>query len=187
VIGVIRNNTRKMSNLIDDLLAFSRLGKKAFSWSLVDMEALIREDILPGVLSGSEKGTGVDVTLSPLPRAWGDRTLLAQVWTNLLSNAVKFSEKREKPSVRVEGRVETEEVVYTVRDNGVGFDMQYYDKLFKVFQRLHAQAEFPGTGVGLAIVQRVIARHGGRVWAESQSNEGAAFHFSLPVRDSPPV
>ena len=187
VIGVIRNNTRKMSNLIDDLLAFSRLGKKAFAWSLVDMEALIREDILPGVLSGSEKGTGVDVTLSPLPRAWGDRTLLAQVWTNLLSNAVKFSEKREKPSVRVEGRVETEEVVYTVRDNGVGFDMQYYDKLFKVFQRLHAQAEFPGTGVGLAIVQRVIARHGGRVWAESQSNEGAAFHFSLPVRDSPPV
>lgn len=187
VIGVIRNNTRKMSNLIDDLLAFSRLGKKAFSWSLVDMEALIREDILPGILSGGGKGAGVDVTLSPLPRAWGDSTLLAQVWTNLLSNAVKFSEKREKPSVRVEGKVEMGEVVYTVRDNGVGFDMQYYDKLFKVFQRLHAQAEFPGTGVGLAIVQRVIARHGGRVWAESQLNEGAAFHFSLPARDGPPV
>ena len=186
VIGVIRSNTRKMSNLIDDLLAFSRLGKKAFSWSLLDMDALLREDVLPGVLSGNE-GRLVDVRISSLPQAWGDRTLLAQVWTNLLSNAVKFSEKTEKPAVQVEGRLETDEVVYTVRDNGVGFDMQYYDKLFKVFQRLHAQAEFPGTGVGLAIVQRVIARHGGRVWAESRPDEGASFHFSLPRRNGPAV
>ena len=186
VIGVIRSNTRKMSNLIDDLLAFSRMGKKAFSWSLVDMEALLHE-ILPGVLSGSERGYAVDVSLSALPEAWGDRTLLTQVWANLLANAVKFSEKSEKPTVWVEGETIEEDIVYTVRDNGVGFDMQYYDKLFKVFQRLHAQAEFPGTGVGLAIVQRVISRHGGRVWAESRPGEGASFHFSLPKRNGPAV
>ncbi len=186
VIGVIRSNTRKMSNLIDDLLAFSRMGKKAFSWSLVDMEALLHE-ILPGILSGSEKGYAFDVSLSALPAAWGDRTLLTQVWANLLANAVKFSEKSEKPTIWVEGETIGEDVVYTVRDNGVGFDMQYYDKLFKVFQRLHAQAEFPGTGVGLAIVQRVISRHGGRVWAESRPGEGASFHFSLLKRNGPAI
>ena len=186
VIGVIRSNTRKMSNLIDDLLAFSRMGKKAFSWSLVDMEALLHE-ILPGILSGSEKGYAFDVSLSALPAAWGDRTLLTQVWANLLANAVKCSEKSEKPTIWVEGETIGEDVVYTVRDNGVGFDMQYYDKLFKVFQRLHAQAEFPGTGVGLAIVQRVISRHGGRVWAESRPGEGASFHFSLLKRNGPAI
>ena len=186
VIGVIRNNTRKMSNLIDDLLAFSRMGKKAFSWTLVDMNELVRE-ILSGILSARENETAVEVFTSDLPPAWGDRTLLTQVWTNLLSNAVKFSGKSDKPSVHVDGTTESEEIVYTVRDNGVGFDMQYYEKLFKVFQRLHAQAEFPGTGVGLAIVQRVISRHGGQVWGESVPGEGATFHFSLPKRTGPPV
>jgi PAS domain S-box-containing protein len=186
VIGVIRNNTRKMSNLIDDLLAFSRMGKKAFSWTLVDMNELVRE-ILSGILSARENETAVEVFTSDLPPAWGDRTLLTQVWTNLLSNAVKFSGKSDKPSVHVDGTTESEEIVYTVRDNGVGFDMQYYEKLFKVFQRLHSQAEFPGTGVGLAIVQRVISRHGGQVWGESVPGEGATFHFSLPKRTGPPV
>ena len=181
VIGVIRSNTLKMSALIDDLLAFSRMGKKAFAWTLVDMEGLVRE-ICQGFLSDRQGASPVTIDIGCLPPAWGDRALLAQVWTNLLSNAVKFSEKNEKPVVRVEGVAGSDEIVYGVRDNGVGFDMQYYDKLFKVFQRLHAQSDFPGTGVGLAIVQRVVSRHGGRVWGESRPGEGASFHFSLPVR-----
>lgn len=181
-IQVIRKNTLKMSALIDDLLAFSRMGKKAFAWTLVDMEGLVRE-IGQGILSDRADASPVTIDIGCLPPAWGDRALLAQVWTNLLSNAVKFSEKIEKPVVRVEGVAGTEEIVYTVQDNGVGFDMQYYDKLFKVFQRLHAQADFPGTGVGLAIVQRVVSRHGGRVWGESRPGEGASFYFSLPVRE----
>uniref|UniRef100_A0A7C3QTU8 histidine kinase n=1 Tax=Leptospirillum ferriphilum TaxID=178606 RepID=A0A7C3QTU8_9BACT len=182
VIGVIRNNTLKMSALIDDLLAFSRMGKKAFAWTLVDMDGLVRE-ILQGILSDRADASSVTIDIGCLPPVWGDRALLAQVWTNLLSNAFKFSEKNEKPVVRVEGMAGPAEIVYAVRDNGVGFDMRYYDKLFKVFQRLHAQADFPGTGVGLAIVQRVVSRHGGRVWGESRPGEGASFYFSLPVRE----
>ena len=120
------------------------------------------------------------VTVDPLPPAPGDRTLIRQVWVNLLSNAVKFSAKAPAPVIRVCGRTEDTEFIFSVRDNGVGFEMQYYNKLFGVFQRLHSAEEFPGTGVGLAIVKRVVTRHGGRVWAEGKPDEGATFYFALP-------
>ncbi len=116
-----------------------------------------------------------------MPVGYGDRSLLKQVWANLMQNALKYSSKRDRPRVDIGGRAEGAETVYWVRDNGVGFDMKYYDKLFGVFQRLHGADEFPGTGIGLAIVQRVVARHGGRVWGEGKAGEGAAFYFALPL------
>lgn len=183
LLGVIRDNSRKMGNLIDDLLAFSRLGRKRLEGQPVDMESLVRE-VCQEVLS---KDPGMlPISFGPLPASWGDRALLYQVWVNLLSNAVKFSSKKEEPSVKVEGILGEDEVIYSVRDNGVGFDMQYYGKLFGVFQRLHSTDEFPGTGVGLAIVQRVVSRHGGRVWAEGEEGKGATFFFSLPLRPAEP-
>jgi light-regulated signal transduction histidine kinase (bacteriophytochrome) len=138
------------------------------------MEAIIGE-------VWTELGAGAPARLKtgPLPAARGDRALLRQVWANLLGNALKFSGKREAPEIEISARSETGEVVYCVRDNGAGFDMRYYDKLFGVFQRLHREDEFPGTGVGLAIVRRIVSLHGGRVWAESKVDEGAKFYFSL--------
>jgi light-regulated signal transduction histidine kinase (bacteriophytochrome) len=118
--------------------------------------------------------------MQSLPAVSGDRSLLRQVWVNLLSNALKYSGTRKRPVIEVSGEENADEAVYCVKDNGVGFDMQYYDKLFGVFQRLHSSQEFPGTGVGLAIVQRVVTRHGGRAWAQGQVGEGAKFCFSVP-------
>jgi light-regulated signal transduction histidine kinase (bacteriophytochrome) len=110
----------------------------------------------------------------------GDHALLMHVWTNLISNAIKYSAKKEQPSIEIGSESQSHEIVYHVRDNGAGFDMKYADKLFGVFQRLHRTKDFEGTGVGLAIVQRIVARHGGRIWAEAKVNEGATFFFSLP-------
>jgi len=116
----------------------------------------------------------------PLPEARADRSLIRQVWVNLLSNAVKYSSACAEPMIEIGGDINNKENIYYVKDNGAGFDMQYYDKLFSVFQRLHRPEDFPGTGVGLAIVNRVITRHGGRVWAEGKVNDGATFYFTLP-------
>ena len=121
----------------------------------------------------------ISLRVGDLPEARGDGALLRRVWANLLSNAVKFSAARERPEIRVEGNVVDGEVVYSVQDNGVGFDMKYVDKLFGVFHRLYGQHEFEGTGVGLALVRRIVTRHGGRVWAEGKLNEGATFSFTL--------
>jgi light-regulated signal transduction histidine kinase (bacteriophytochrome) len=123
----------------------------------------------------------------PLPNTEGDPALLAQVYINLISNAVKYSAKKENPEVDIGATEKDDEIVYYVKDNGAGFDMQYAHKLFGVFQRLHSNEEFEGTGVGLAIVQRIIVKHGGKVWAEGKPNEGAAFYFSLPKTFNPPV
>jgi signal transduction histidine kinase len=179
-VAVIRDNSRHMGQLIDDLLAFSRLGRQALRPADVDMAALAREVIAE--LGAHENAV---VRVEPVPAARGDRALLKQVWANLLSNALKYSSKREAPEVEVSGASEGGQLVYRVRDNGAGFDMRYVDKLFGVFQRLHRSDEFPGTGVGLAIVQRVVARHGGRVWAEGEVGVGARFFFSLPAGDGP--
>ncbi len=175
LLGVVRAASSQMGQLIDDLLEFSRLGRKDLAQQRVDMEALARE--VAAELGASARAT---IEISALPPADGDRAMLRQVWANLIGNALKYSGKRDAPRVEIGGRAEAVQNVYWVRDNGVGFDMRYAQKLFGVFQRLHAQNEFPGTGVGLALVQRVVARHGGRAWAEGQPGKGACFHFSLP-------
>lgn len=176
-VGIIRDQAVRMGMLIDDLLAFSRLGRKSMDPAPVDMSELANKAF---ERINSEGNEAVDFRIGRLPPATADRSLLEQVWTNLLSNAVKFSSRKDKPVVEVGGIVEEHEYVYFVRDNGAGFDPRYSEKLFGVFQRLHHESEFPGTGVGLALVQRIVSRHGGRVWADSQPGEGATFHFSLP-------
>lgn len=180
-LGVIRSNTERMGTLIDDLLEFSRLGRLPISAQEINVESLVRE-VVAEALDGHQAAPLV--AIGPLPPVRGDRALLRQVWTNLIANAIKFSGKAMQPRIEVSGRHDAAENVYSVRDNGVGFDMEYADKLFGVFQRLHRADEFSGTGVGLAIVQRVVSRHGGRVWADGIVNGGAMFSFSLPVQVS---
>lgn len=176
VVAVIRSSARRMAQLIDDLLAFSRLGRKEPAKQPLDMDSLVGEVVRD--LAVEKPAAKIDV--QALPPAEADRSLLRQVWANLVANALKYSGKRDAPRIEIGGRLEPGERVYWVRDNGVGFDMRYAGKLFGVFQRLHAAEEFPGTGVGLAVVQRVVARHGGRVWAEGWPGKGACFYFSLP-------
>ena len=179
LFDVIVESGRKMSALIDDLLAFSRLGRQPVHTEPVDMTFLVKD--VWAEVRASWPETSPRFKLRTLPATRADRALLKQVWTNLLSNAVKYSGKRQQPIVEVGGEEEGKEIVYWVKDNGTGFDMQYAGKLFMVFQRLHSESEFPGTGVGLAIVQRIVTRHGGRVWAEAQKDKGATFYFSLPA------
>ena len=174
LLSVIVENGERMGELIDDLLRFSRLAREDLRCSPFDMTELAQE-----AWDSLEHGAA-DLRLSNLPAAYGDRAMLRQVWVNLLSNAVKYSSTRPAPRIDVSGRREGKELVYSVRDNGVGFDMRYQEKLFRVFERLHADARFPGTGVGLAIVGRIVARHGGRVWARATPGDGATFHFAVP-------
>ena len=177
-LAVIRNNSQRMGQLIDDLLAFSRLGRQEISKFNLDMTALVKE-VMNDALQNATPAP--EIQLLPLPAAKADRALLKQVWINLVSNAIKYSSKNKQAVVEIKGEVVGGDVQYSVRDNGAGFNMEYYDKLFGVFQRLHNVDEFSGTGVGLAIVHRILARHGGRIWAESKVNEGATFFFTLPV------
>ena len=178
LIGVVRENARKMGQLIDDLLTFSRLGRNPIAATGIDMEALARSALAEIVAPAAAGRARIEI--HPLPEAWGDPASIKQVWINLLSNAIKFSGKRDRPLIEVSGHEDGAESVYCVKDNGAGFDTKYYDKLFGVFQRLHGAEEFAGTGVGLAIVRRIVSRHGGRAWAEGKAGEGAAFYFSLP-------
>jgi signal transduction histidine kinase len=175
LLGVVREASARMGRLIDDLLAFSRLGRQEPVRRRVEMNALVAEVI--GELRGDSSAA---IDAAALPAAQADPAMMKQVWANLVGNALKYSGKRERAVVQIGGKLEGASAVYWVRDNGVGFDMRYAQKLFGVFQRLHRADEFPGTGVGLAIVQRVITRHGGRVWAEGRPGEGACFFFSLP-------
>jgi light-regulated signal transduction histidine kinase (bacteriophytochrome) len=174
----ISDNAEMMGRLIDDLLAFSRLGNRAIAKNCFDMEELIREvwqELL--VLNA---GREMILKMDPMPAPLGDRALIHQVYVNLLGNAVKFTQKREVARIEVGSCLKDNETAYYVRDNGVGFDMKYYDKLFGVFQRLHSDDEYRGTGIGLAFIKRIIDRHGGRVWAEGRVDEGATFFFTLP-------
>jgi len=177
ICGVVRDETRRMGQLIDDLLAFSRLSRADMQPMPIDMEALAEAAFHQ--LTTPESRERIDFRVGDLPPAVGDPTLIGQVWVNLLSNALKFSSKRERAVVEVGGRQSEGETIYYVRDNGAGFDMRYAGKLFGVFQRLHSEREFEGTGVGLAIVQRMIHRHGGRIWAEAAPGMGATFYFTL--------
>ncbi|MGO8756364.1 MAG: sensor histidine kinase [Gallionellaceae bacterium] len=182
LLNVVRDNTSRMSQLIDDILKFSRAGRVEITFSEIDMEQLahtVFEELQPSVAGGN-----LQLEIEPIPPARGDRAMMHQVFVNLLSNAIKFSRSRETARIKVGGSIEGDEAVYYVKDNGVGFDMQYSDKLFGVFQRLHGVDEFEGTGIGLAIVQRIITRHGGRVWAEGKVNEGATIYFALPAKEA---
>jgi len=173
----IQANARKMGTLVDDLLSFSRLGKKEIQKSPTNMNELI-ESALKEINNASPHNASIKV--DALLTASADRFLLHQVWINLISNAVKYSGKKEKPEVEIGSFKSENEVVFYIKDNGVGFNMDYVNKLFGVFQRLHSSVEFEGTGIGLANVQRIILKHGGRVWAEGKVDEGASFYFALP-------
>lgn len=178
-IETISKNSQKMGNLIDDLLAFSRLGKKDLEKRKVNTQDMIK-DIIDDICGqyAIEKSPFIIHELLPMN---GDIALLKQVWMNLISNAHKYSQKNPSPQIEIGSSANNREITYYVKDNGVGFDMKYYNKLFGVFQRLHSENEFEGTGVGLAIVQRIVSRHGGAVWAESKLNVGTTFYFTLPT------
>jgi two-component system sensor kinase len=169
-----------MGALIDDLLAFSRVGRSSLEPERLDM-ALLCRSAFEELLVLEDRGR-IEFRLESLPDAEADRATMGQVWANLLGNALKYSSREPRALIEVGGRREGVENIYFVRDNGVGFDMAYVDKLFGVFLRVHSPVEFPGTGVGLAIVERIVQRHGGRVWAEGEVGKGATFFFALPVR-----
>jgi signal transduction histidine kinase len=173
----VKANAQRMGQLIDDLLSFSQAGRSTMSRQLVDLTAMASAVAHEAVAAS---GRAIALSIAPLPPCHGEPALLNQVFVNLVGNAVKFSARAERPLITI-GSVDINgEPAYFVRDNGVGFDDRYAEKLFGVFQRLHRADEFEGTGVGLAIVHRIITRHGGRVWAESQGGEGATFYFTVP-------
>ena len=178
-LDVVQREARRMGVLIDDLLRFSRLGRQPLERSVVDMTAMVRE--VADEVRRDAPGRQIDIQIAELPQVEGDPALLRQVWLNLLGNACKFTGTRERAEITIDGTASIDEVVYRVRDNGVGFDMAYADKLFGVFQRLHAQDAFEGTGVGLALSQRIVNRHGGRIWATGDVDHGATFAFALPT------
>jgi light-regulated signal transduction histidine kinase (bacteriophytochrome) len=174
----IQRNAEQMFQLINDLLAYSRLLRQRFEPQAVEVGDLVRqawED-----LGSICQGRSVNLQVAPLPRVKGDHAMLQQAWLNLLSNALKSTARRELAKIEVGTLSQPGERVFFVQDNGVGFDMKYADKLFGVFQRLHSQEDFPGSGIGLAVVKRIVLRHGGRVWAEARPGQGATFYFALP-------
>lgn len=179
ITGIIKANTLKMGHLIDDLLTFSRLGRQELSKAEMNMDALVW-DIINETLRPETKKK-VQWVVGQLSTVNADLNTLRQVWVNLLSNAMKYSSKKDEPVINVGQYAENGEQIFFVKDNGVGFDNKYRDKLFRVFQRLHNEEDFEGTGVGLALVEKIIFRHGGRVWAEGTPGEGACFYFSLPT------
>lgn len=185
LVKVIHDGSRSMDEMIVGLLAFSRSTREPLEMSTLDMAAIVR-----GVVAEARamhQGAAATIDVAPLPPAMGDSTVIRHVWSNLIGNGLKFSARHPTPQLRITGRVEGGEVVYQVADNGVGFDMEYAEKLFGVFKRLHRAEEFPGTGVGLAIAQRIVARHGGRIWAEASPGNGARFQFTLPAVAAAPA
>jgi PAS domain S-box-containing protein len=181
IAGVIVQSARDMGRLIDDLLALSRAGRTQLSLAKVDMEGLARAAFAE--LTAPSAPSAIDFQMGKIPGTVGDASLLRQVWRNLLANAIKFSSRQAHPAITVQGWLAEEECVYSIQDNGAGFDMKYSENLFGAFQRLHTTREFEGTGVGLAIVKRIVERHGGRVWAESKPGQGATFYFTLRRED----
>jgi PAS domain S-box-containing protein len=178
ITHIIKSNTEKMGQLIDDLLAFAHLNKKELEKKDVDTLHLVNDVIL--AIEQTQDKKILHWNIESLPHVAADQNMLRQVWVNLLSNAVKYSRNNPEPRIHVGFVAEESHILFSVQDNGVGFDEKHADKLFKVFQRLHSDDQFEGTGVGLAIVERIITRHGGRVWAHSKKGEGASFYFTIP-------
>jgi signal transduction histidine kinase len=182
-LDTIANSVHRMGSLIDDLLRFSRTTRAEMSTARVDMNRALDNALGPLKETCGERS--IEWSIGNLPAVRGDVGLLRQVWANLLENAVKYTRTKDVARIEVTSRDGDGETVFSVSDNGVGFDMKYASKLFGVFQRLHSQDQFDGTGIGLATVQRIIKRHGGRVWAEAQVGRGATFYFALPKADQP--
>ena len=178
MLNVVCTNTKRMDDLINDLLAFSRLGQQQIRKSIIDLSVLAKQVFQQFLVQAPERD--LKLTINDLPPALGDPNLINQVMVNLLANAVKYTRPEKIAIIEVGGRTEGSEIVYYVKDNGIGFDERYANKIFGVFERLHSVGEYEGTGVGLAIVKRIIERHGGRVWAEGKVDKGATFYFSLP-------
>jgi two-component system sensor histidine kinase/response regulator len=178
LLNTIQDSTKKMDNLINDLLALSRIGRKDVELSDIDMDKLVKTVFDEVKVTNPEKK--LQFNIKPLLPAHGDPGMIYQVFFNLLSNAIKFTKLKEAAVVEVGSYSDGSKNVYYVKDNGVGFDMQYANKLFCAFQRLHTEKEFEGTGIGLAIVKRIVNRHDGKIWAEGKINEGATFYFTLP-------
>jgi signal transduction histidine kinase len=181
-LTTISEAAKRMGQLIDDLLAFSRINRSELSAIELDHNELVAAVIRDGRYDA--EGRAIEWSIGPLPRVRADPAMLRQVWVNLIANAVKYSGKNPQPRIEIASADAPGEHVFSVRDNGVGFDMAYVDKLFGVFQRLHGPAEFEGTGIGLANVRRIVGRHAGRTWAEGRIGEGATFFFSLPANPS---
>jgi light-regulated signal transduction histidine kinase (bacteriophytochrome) len=178
-VDILAASARKATLLLDDLLMLSRLFRKPFAPGPLDMGALVKQRVEE--LRGEAGPAKIQV--DKLPGGWADAALIGQLWTVLLENAIKFSRGQAQPLIDVAGREEAARVVYFVRDNGVGFDPKYANKLFGAFQRLHGEAEFPGRGIGLAVARRIALRHGGEIWAEGKQQGGATFYLALPKKD----
>jgi light-regulated signal transduction histidine kinase (bacteriophytochrome) len=177
-LTVIKEAAAQAGKMVDELLAFSRMGRADLRRAPVDLNRLVAE--VRKEVEAEAQGRAVEWRVGELPGVPGDAAMLRLVWRNLLANAVKFTRRADRPRVEIDATADDREVVFRVRDNGVGFDQQYADKLFGVFQRLHTGDEFEGTGIGLANVRRIVTRHGGRAWAEGKEGEGASFYVALP-------
>jgi signal transduction histidine kinase len=178
-LQIVRDNAKRMGELIDDLLNLSRMNRKEIS-----RRSIIVNDLINQILRDSESVIGdrqIEFIIADLPNCEADMSLLTQVWINLISNAIKYTNKTENARIEISCQVINRINTYFIRDNGAGFDMQYADKLFGVFQRMHLERDFEGTGIGLAIVQRIVQRHGGQIWAEAAVNQGATFYFTIPT------
>jgi signal transduction histidine kinase len=180
MLQVIRNGTRSMDQMIVGLLAFSKAGRQPLHLVQLDMSSIVQAAVKEALAVYEGPTPAIDI--APLPAAAGDSAVIRHVWSNLVGNALKYSAKRDQPQIRISGRIDGDETIYQIEDNGAGFDMRYADKLFGVFKRLHSAEEYAGTGVGLAIVHRIVSRHGGRVWAHGEPDVGARIHFTLPVK-----
>jgi signal transduction histidine kinase len=177
-IEAVTAQAARMGELIEDLLRLSRLGREPLRKRRIDMRGLVAEVI--GELQAAEGSRALDIRLGELPPAQADPSLLRQVWVNLVANALKFTRRREHALIEIGGTARSGDRLYSIRDNGAGFDPRRAERLFGIFQRLHAAQEYEGTGVGLSIARRIIERHGGTIWAEGEPDRGAAFHFTLP-------
>ena len=180
LLNIVRENTKKMGQLIDDILLLSRAGRQEMNITGLDMSSLAKN--IYADFYQDTHGRTIIFSVDDLPKAMGDRALITQVFTNLIGNAIKFTGEKDISKIEVGFNDDKEDNIYYVKDNGAGFDMKYYDKLFGLFQRLHTQDEFNGTGVGLSIVQRIVSRHGGRVWGEGEVDKGATIYFSIPKK-----
>ena len=179
ISGIIRSNTQKMGDLIDALLDFSRMRRQELYKTMIDTNTMVSEVI--NEMAPPRQPVSINWKIKDLLPVKADRNTLKQVWVNIISNAIKYSSQKPSPAIEIASYQEDNQLVFYVKDNGVGFNEKYSHKLFKVFQRLHSAELFEGTGVGLALVEKIVSRHSGKVWASGIENEGACFYFSLPA------